>query len=171
MEEIKAAVISPKTLSLNKEDQTRLKEQRKWEDKIARESRLLSKERLNHELAMNRKFTPLNQSKAEILHLLINKGKITELLPPSNPRAKRYDSTKVCLYHSNSPDHATEECWALQHKIQNFIKNKELKIVSNIEIIIVGENAMESLIYPPEMESSDEVVVMITSIEVNKLDR
>lgn len=82
---------------------------------IGRSGELVSK--LNHEVARNQKFTPLNQPREEVLHLLINKGKITELLPPPNPKAKRYDPTKICLYHSNSPGHATEECWALQHKI------------------------------------------------------
>lgn len=116
---------------------------------------------------MNRKFTSLDQSKEEILHLLINKEKLTELLPPTNLRSKRYDPIKIYLYHSNSPDHATEECWALQHKIQNFIETGELKVASNIEVITVGENTLEmkGLLYPSEAESSDEVVVVITHLE------
>lgn len=99
------------------------------------------------------------------MHLLIKKGKIIELLPPSNPRAKRYDPTKICLY-SNSPGHATEECWALHYKIQNLIENGELNKASNIEVTTVeeGKIKMKGLVYPPEMESLDEVVAMITNL-------
>lgn len=110
MDEAGSTTIPLKIISLTKKDQIRLKEQEKWADKIARESRLLNQEKLNHELAMNQKFTPLNQLKEEVLYLLISRGKITELLLPPNPRAKIYDPTKICLYHSNSSRHATEEC-------------------------------------------------------------
>lgn len=127
----------------------------------------MNKERTNHETSVrNRKFNPLNKPKEEVLYLLKSKGKITELLPPPNSRAKRHDPTKICLYHSNSLGHATKECWALQHKIQNLIKSGELKIASKFEIITTGEDKvkMKGLAYSLEMKSLDEVVAMITSL-------
>lgn len=58
----------------------------------------------------NKKFIPLGRPKEVILYLLMDKGKITTLLPPLNPRATRYDPSKIRVYHSNSHGHATEEC-------------------------------------------------------------
>lgn len=55
----------------------------------------------------------------------------------------------------------------MQHKIQNLIESGELKIASNIEITTVeeGKVEMKSLKYPPKMESSEEVVAMVTNLD------
>lgn len=45
-------------------------------DRIAMESQI------RREFAASRKFTPLNQPKEEILHILIAQGEITDFLPP-----------------------------------------------------------------------------------------
>lgn len=86
----------------------------------------------------DRKFTPLGMPNEEILHLLLAKGKIT-FLPLLDPNAKRYDPSKVCVFHSNSPGHSTEECWALKHKIQNLIDQRELVMTSNTYISMIEE--------------------------------
>lgn len=56
---------------------------------------------------------------------------------------------------------------SLQHKIQNFIENGELRITSNIEVISLGENTMEikGLLYPAELESLHKVIAGITYLE------
>jgi len=73
---------SPKVVPILKRDQIRLQEQSKWTEKMARESRF----HLRREFAAKRKFTPLGQSREEILCMLISEGKITEFLPSPDPR-------------------------------------------------------------------------------------
>lgn len=129
---------------LNEEDQSKLKGQEKRNDKIARRSRQrkncsgeykFSKKKDQTTSKRNRKFIPLSKSNEKMLHFLIIEGRITKLLPPINPKIKSFDSTKICLYHSNSHGHATEGCWSLRHKIQDLIENRELKIESPMTVL------------------------------------
>lgn len=126
----------PKFISITREDQSRLQEQRRWVDKIAMKSRI------RREFAIGRKFTTLNQSKEDILRMLVAQGEITEFLPPPDPRSKKYDSTRVCIFHSSVLGHATEDCWALSHKIQNLIEVGKLKVGNGL--VTVEESIMKA---------------------------
>lgn len=65
---------------------------------------------------------PLGESLEYILALLVAQRKITELLPPADPKSKRYDPTKRCAYHSGSPGHTIE------HKIQDLIESEDIVV-------------------------------------------
>ena len=43
--------------------------------------------------------------------------------PPRNPDTSfpKYNLNAKCAYHSNSPGHDTNGCWALKNKIQDLI--------------------------------------------------
>ena len=49
--------------------------------------------------------------------------------PPSNPNVSspKYNPNAKCAYHSNSPGHKTDQCWALKNKIQDLIDNKTIE--------------------------------------------
>ena len=37
-----------------------------------------------------------------------------------------YDPQAVCAYHSGAPEHPTNNCWVLKHKIQNIIEIEDI---------------------------------------------
>lgn len=74
--------------------------------------------------------------------MLVAQGEITEFLPPPDPRSKKYDSTRVCIFHSIALGHATEDCWALSHKIQNLIEVGKLKVGN--DLVTVEESMMKA---------------------------
>ena len=49
--------------------------------------------------------------------------------PPANPdtSSPKYNPNAKYAYHSNSPGHETDQCWALKNKIQDIIYNKTIE--------------------------------------------
>ena len=49
--------------------------------------------------------------------------------PPPNPNtaSPKYNPNAKCAYHSHSPGHDTNNCWALNNKIQDMIDNKDIE--------------------------------------------
>src|SRR4051812_36815664 len=75
-----------------------------------------------------RSFTPLHMPLSQALQQLLNQNLITLLPPyslPTNP-APGYKYHARCAYHSNSPEHDTEDCGPLKHKIQDLIDDKTI---------------------------------------------
>ena len=60
---------------------------------------------------------PLSQA----LQHLLKAELITLRDPPQNPDTSSpyYNPNVKCAYHSNSPRHDTNSCWALKNKIQD----------------------------------------------------
>ena len=54
---------------------------------------------------------------------------ITLIGPHPNPKTSSpsYNPDARCAYHSGSPGHDTNDCWALKYKIQNMIDAKEME--------------------------------------------
>ena len=54
---------------------------------------------------------------------------ITLIGPHRNPKTSsdNYNPDARCAYHSGSPGHDTNDCWALKYKIQNMIDAKEIE--------------------------------------------
>ena len=54
---------------------------------------------------------------------------ITLIGPHPNPKicSPNYNHDARCAYHSRSPGHNTNDCWALKYKIQNMIDAKEIE--------------------------------------------
>src|SRR3954469_1239120 len=63
-----------------------------------------------------RQFAKINMTLAEALQQLLKKGLITFKDPPMNPStsSSRYNPNARCAYHSNSPEHDTNDCWPLK---------------------------------------------------------
>ena len=48
---------------------------------------------------------------------------------PKNPNtaSPHYNPNARCAYHSESPGHDTNDCWALKNKVQDLIEVKEIE--------------------------------------------
>ena len=73
-----------------------------------------------------RQFTRLGMSLYQALQHLLKANLVTLRDPPSNPdtSSPKYNPNAKCAYHSSSPGHETDQCWALKNKIQDLIDNK-----------------------------------------------
>ena len=65
---------------------------------------------------------------AEVLPHLLRSNLATLREAPKNPNTTcpRYNPNARCAYHSESPGHDTNDCWALRNKIQDLIEAKEI---------------------------------------------
>ena len=65
----------------------------------------------------------------QALQHLLQANLVTLCDPPSNPNVSspKYNPNTKCVYHSDSPGHETDHCWALQFKIQDLVNNKTIK--------------------------------------------
>ena len=44
-----------------------------------------------------------------------------------NTASPKYNPNARCAYHSDSPGHNTDDCWALRNKVQDLIDAKEVQ--------------------------------------------
>ena len=44
-----------------------------------------------------------------------------------NTTSPKYNPNARCAYHSDSPGHSTDDCWALRNKVQDLIDAKEVQ--------------------------------------------
>ena len=68
---------------------------------------------------------PLSQALQHMLRMNL----ITLIGPHPNPKTyyPNYNPDAICAYHSGSPGHDTNDCWALKYKIQNMIDAKDIE--------------------------------------------
>ena len=76
-----------------------------------------------------RQFTRLSMTLSQILPQLLKTNLVTLRDPPKNPNKtpSRYNPNARCAYHSDSPGHATDDCWTLRNKVQDLIDAKEVE--------------------------------------------
>ena len=83
-----------------------------------------------------RRFTEINMSLDQALQRLL-KAKLVILRDSSqNPNiaSPRYNPDSRCAYHSNSPGHDTNSCWALRNKIQDLIDEGALEFTQDGQV-------------------------------------
>ena len=58
--------------------------------------------------------------------------------PPRRPKTTSpgYNPNARCAYHSNSPGHDTNSCWALRNKIQDLIEETTLEFTRDVHMKI-----------------------------------
>ena len=83
-----------------------------------------------------RQFTKLNMSLSQALQHLLRLNLVTFRDSPKNPNiaSPRYNPDARCAYHSNSPGHDTNICWALRNKIQDLIDEGALELTQYAQI-------------------------------------
>ena len=69
--------------------------------------------------APRRQFMKISMPLSQVLHHLLKTELIILREPPQNPNTSslKYNPNVKCAYHSNSPEHDTNNCWALKNKI------------------------------------------------------
>ena len=75
------------------------------------------------------KFTRINITLAEVLPHMLRSNLATLKGAPKNlnTTSPRYNPNARCAYHSESPCHHTNDCWALRNKVQDLIEAKEIE--------------------------------------------
>ena len=66
---------------------------------------------------------------SQILPHLLKSDLVTLREAPKNPNtaSPHYNPNARCAYHSESPGHDTNKCWALKNKVQGLIEAKEIE--------------------------------------------
>src|ERR1051325_7604652 len=85
--------------------------------------------------APQRQFTKINMPLSQALQHMMKAELITLRDPPQhvNTSSPKYNPNARCAYHSNSPGHDTNNCWALKNKIQDMIEAREIEFDPPIE--------------------------------------
>ena len=88
--------------------------------------------------APGRHFSETDIPSSFILKRLLEVNLITLKDPPKNPNrtAPRYNPDAHCAYHSDSPGHATDDCWTLKNKIQDLIDEGVIEFMPDGEMKI-----------------------------------
>ncbi|XP_027150326.1 uncharacterized protein LOC113750564 [Coffea eugenioides] len=78
----------------------------------------------------SRTFTNLGRPLDQLYDQLKASGKIGTVPPPTYPYGMPawYNPQAVCAYHSGAPGHATLDCKALKHKVQDMVESGEIVI-------------------------------------------
>ena len=76
-----------------------------------------------------RQVTQINMTLSQILPQLLKTNLVTLKEAPKNRNTTslRYNPNARCAYHSESPGHNTNNCWALKNKVQDLIEAKEIE--------------------------------------------
>ena len=66
---------------------------------------------------------------SQIFPQLLKTNLVTLREAPKNPNttSPHYNPKARCAYHSESPGHDTNNCWALKNKVQDLIEAKEIE--------------------------------------------
>ena len=76
-----------------------------------------------------RRFTRINMTLSQFLPHLLKSNLVTLKEAPKNPNTASpcYNPNARCAYHSESPGHDTNNCWALKNKVKDLIEAKEIE--------------------------------------------
>ena len=76
-----------------------------------------------------REYTRLSMTLSQILPQLLLTNLVTVREAPKvvNTTSPKYNPNARCAYHSDSPGHSTDDCWALRNKVQDLIDAKEVQ--------------------------------------------
>ena len=67
---------------------------------------------------------------SQILPQVLKTNLVILMEAPKNPNTTSplYNPNAHCAYHSDSPGHDTNNCWALKNKVQDLIDAKEIEL-------------------------------------------
>ena len=73
-----------------------------------------------------RQFTRINMTLSQVMPHLLRSNLVTLKEAQKNPNKTypHYHPNAPCAYHSESPGHDTNNCWALKNKVQDLLEEK-----------------------------------------------
>ena len=82
---------------------------------------------------LQRQFTQINMPLSQALQHMLKMNLISVINPHPNPKtfSPSYNPDARCAYHSDSPGHDTNDCWALRYKIQSLIDEGMLEFTQD----------------------------------------
>ena len=97
--------------------------------------------------------------------------------PPQNPNitSPHYNPNARCAYHSNSPGHDTNDCWALKNKVQDLIEAKEIEFYPPETLNVItapipkhgqGINVVDDVLF---VSSMDDLTTPMPTVKKNLL--
>ena len=124
-----------------------------------------------------RQFTRINMTLSQVLPHLLRSNLVTLKEASKNPNttSPHYHPNAHCAYHSKSPGHDTNNCWALKKKIQDLIEEKEIEfdVPEKPNVISApmprhghNTNAIEEYFF---VTSVDELMTPLLTIKINLL--
>ena len=112
---------------------------------------------------------------SHILPQLLSTNLVTVKEAPKvvNTASPKYNPNARCAYHSDSPGHTTDDCWALRNKVQDLIDAKEIQFEVPERLNVVTApmpqhrvNAVEEDRY---VASVEEIVTPLSTVKKNLL--
>ena len=112
---------------------------------------------------------------SQILLQLLSTNLVTVREAPKvvNTASPKYNPNARCAYHSDSPGHSTDDCWALRNKVQDLIDAKEVQFeapekpnVINAPMPQHGVNAVDEDVYAV---SVDDLATPLLTVKRNLL--
>ena len=124
-----------------------------------------------------RQFTKINMTPAQVLpHILkLNLAMLKEAPKNPNTSSPHYHPKARCAYHSETPGHDTNNCWALKNKIQDLIDAKEVEFEAPKKPNVISalmhrhghnDSAVEEDLFVSAM---DELLTPLLTIKLNLL--
>ena len=125
-----------------------------------------------------RQFTRINMTLSKVLPHLLRSNLVTLKEAPKNPNttSPHYHPNVRCAYHSESPDHDTNNYWALKNKIQDLLEAKEIEFDALEKPNVISSpmpkhghntNAIEEGMF---VTSVDELMTPLLTIKKNLLN-
>ena len=120
-----------------------------------------------------RQYTRLSMTLSQILPQLLSASLVTVREAPKvvNTASPKFNPNARCAYHSDSPGHNTDDCWALKNKVQDLIDAKEIQFEAPERPNVVtapmpqhGVNAVEEDRY---VASVEEIVTPLSTVKRN----
>ena len=115
---------------------------------------------------------------SQVLPHLLRSNLVTLKEAPKNPNttSPHYHPNARCAYHSESPGHDTNNCWALKNKVQDLLEAKEIEFDAPEKPNVISApmpkhghnaNAIEEDMFST---SVDELVTPLLTIKKNLLN-
>ena len=115
---------------------------------------------------------------SQVLPHLLRSNLVTLKESPKNPNttSPHYHPNARCAYHSESPGHDTNNCWALKNKVQDLLETKEIEFDAPEKANVIfahmpkhghNANAIEEDMF---VTSVDELMTPLLTIKKNLLN-
>ena len=117
----------------------------------------------------------LFRSLSQIFPQLLSTNLVTVKEAPKvvNTASPKYNPNARCAYHSDSPGHTTDNCWALRNKVQDLIDAKEIQFEAperpNVVTAPMPQHGVSAVEEDRYVASVEEIVTPLSTVKRNLL--